>query len=135
MEFVEITLCKNESIPGYVTPGDYIDTLNSIQGCDSIVNIHVKGLSLYFPNVFSPNGDGYNDIWTVVPDEIDFQIHYFGVFDRFGDLVHEAENWPISWDGSNKQGKYFQPGVFAFVFLYECGGQNLTEYGTITLVK
>ncbi|HUR32032.1 MAG TPA: hypothetical protein VMZ69_11420, partial [Saprospiraceae bacterium] len=43
--------------------GEYLVTLISSDGCDSLINLHLKYYQVYIPNVFSPNGDGVNDIF------------------------------------------------------------------------
>jgi hypothetical protein len=78
----------------------YLDTLQSFEGCDSIVTVYVDGYRLYIPNVFSPNDDEVNDQFEVYafPSEPG-ELESFLIFDRFGDLVYSAENWPVKWDG------------------------------------
>jgi gliding motility-associated-like protein len=116
--------------------GIYIDTLLSIRGCDSVRTITVEGASLYIPNVFSPNDDGINDIFTIpaYPD-MDLDMDYFAIFDRYGDMVYKTVSWPVAWKGDDASGDRFQPGVFAYLLIYFCGNQKLVEYGNITLVK
>ncbi|MBX2878087.1 MAG: gliding motility-associated C-terminal domain-containing protein, partial [Saprospiraceae bacterium] len=60
---------------------------------------------VYMANAFSPNGDGVNDFFTVQADGILQNIQYFGVFDRWGNLIFERNNFAPntqenSWDGT-----------------------------------
>ena len=81
----------------------------------------------YVPNVFSPNGDGINDIFTlfypIMEQEFDLEI-----WDRWGDMAYKDVGLTgiSGWDG----GKY-QPGVYVYriVFL------NHIIIGQITLVQ
>ena len=56
------------------------------------------------PNVFTPNGDGVNDLFIPLPyryvKDIDIKI-----FDRWGLLMFETTNPAILWDGKNKSTK------------------------------
>lgn len=54
----------------------------------------------FLPNGFSPNGDGYNDLF-VVPD-IDSVGGNIIVWNRYGDVVFEQENYQNDWDGTCK---------------------------------
>jgi len=52
------------------------------------------------PNVFTPNGDGINDIYTSinlnsVVEQVDMKI-----FNRYGQLVYETTNPDINWEGN-----------------------------------
>lgn len=55
--------------------------------------------TIEIPTFFSPNNDGYNDVWKVRPitfnQELDLKI-----FDRFGKILYEQKgNQDIMWDG------------------------------------
>ena len=59
------------------------------------------------PNVFTPNGDGANELFIPFPyrfvDRIDLQI-----FNRWGQLVFETTNPDIQWNGGDlSEGTYF----------------------------
>lgn len=117
-------------------PGQYLDTLISSRGCDSIVLLTVDDLSLYIPNVFSPNEDGINDEFKLYSyPESTLDIKYFGIFDRFGNMAYETTEWPVLWKGDDRKGKQYQPAVFTYVLVYNCGGGNKVEHGDITLTK
>lgn len=67
------------------------------------------------PNVFTPNGDGQNDLFTpflpyLFIDRIDIKI-----FNRWGDLVFESQDPFIGWDGTNLQGEELAESVYYYV--------------------
>jgi gliding motility-associated-like protein len=67
------------------------------------------------PNVFSPNGDGVNDIYkpsrTSYVERVDMKI-----FNRWGLLVFETDDPDINWDGKiTKTGKLVAPGVYYYI--------------------
>ena len=124
------------STHGHQLPGTYTDTLISAYGCDSIRTVSIEGVSRYIPNVFSPNQDNINDLFEIVAypvNEID--VTYFAIFDRFGNMAYETRNWPISWEGKDKQGKFYNPAVFTYLLTYLCGHNQKVETGTITLIR
>lgn len=58
------------------------------------------------PNVFSPNGDGYNDRFVI--DGITYTSNTVRIFNRWGQLVYEASNYQNQWDGDDlPDGTYF----------------------------
>lgn len=58
------------------------------------------------PNVFSPNGDGYNDRFVI--DGITYTSNTVRIFNRWGQLVYEANNYQNQWDGGElPDGTYF----------------------------
>lgn len=54
-----------------------------------------------FPNVFSPNGDGVNDFYRIVPTSEIKQILRMEVFDRYGNFVFE-EDYTADFDGKSR---------------------------------
>ncbi len=67
------------------------------------------------PNVFSPNGDGMNDILRPFEyqdvERIDMQI-----FNRWGQSVFETEDPDINWNGKHKDtDELVSPGVYYFI--------------------
>jgi len=108
-------------------------TINVVQTCgDEIV---------FIPNTFTPNGDGFNDIFRIRGNAIS-RINYFRIYDRWGKLVFEAENespnaTKAHWDGTlNNNGKELNPDVFVYSFEIQCAnGQNFSGKGNVTLLR
>ncbi|SMC37360.1 T9SS type B sorting domain-containing protein [Moheibacter sediminis] len=78
-------------------PGDYIAYVRDSKGCIS----DTKGFGiLEIPNFISPNGDGYNDTWSIrgISNYEDVHIQ---IFDRNGKLFVDRMNHNNSevWDG------------------------------------
>ncbi len=65
------------------------------------------------PNVFTPNGDGANDMFQPFPyrfvESIDMKI-----FNRWGQVVHETTDPDINWDGTNLSGADLADGVYYY---------------------
>lgn len=78
-------------------------TLQASNGsCEASLNIVIPEGScraqMYLPNVFSPNGDGRNDLFELMgPDVTPVKMQ---VYNRWGSLVYEAEGSQASWDGT-----------------------------------
>ncbi|MCC6599610.1 MAG: gliding motility-associated C-terminal domain-containing protein [Crocinitomicaceae bacterium] len=75
----------------------------------------VDNCPVYFlPNVFSPNGDGKNDLF--IPFDFRFVRDVdFRVFNRWGVPVFETTNPEILWNGTNKDtGEIITDGVYYY---------------------
>lgn len=104
--------------------------LNSIAGCylvtavDSFANeskvsdtVCVDNCPVYeLPNVFTPNGDGFFDLFTPLPGYRFIQDIDLVIYDRWGLLVFKTTNKAIKWDGKNiNSGKQITDGVYYYV--------------------
>ena len=119
-------------------------TIEDVFGCIDTVQtrIVVKDEVDYFaPNVFSPNGDNVNDQWTIHanPLQVDI-ISKLMIFDRWGGLLFEANDWPLdserfAWDGTSN-GIILQEGVYVFMAeLLLINGKKQMIGGDIMLVR
>ncbi len=93
---------------------------------------------IYIPNTFTPNEDGYNDIFQLYsPSEI--MITDFRVFDRWGSLMFRDGNYSSlefnrGWNG-RVNGKEAPSGVYAYFFNITKNGRAELFKGDLTLVR
>ncbi len=97
-------------------------TLFDENGCpvsDSIF-IEVKQVrTVAIPNIFSPNGDNVNDFFTVFAEPLNIKyVEELKVFDRWGNLVFDNNNFPPNilengWNGKFN-GKSVPTGIYAY---------------------
>lgn len=55
---------------------------------------------LDYPKYFTPNGDGYNDIWKIDYLQKQNRLAQVNVFDRYGQLVFSGTGDNDGWDGT-----------------------------------
>jgi gliding motility-associated-like protein len=91
-----------------------------------------SGLSIQ--NVFTPNGDGINDIWTI--QAIGFSRYTLIVFDRWGkEVFNNGGDMTKQWNGTIN-GQPAPEGVYNFVFEgTRLSGEKVTRAGTVTLLR
>jgi len=68
------------------------------------------------PNIFTPNGDGVNDILRPLSYRYVEKVEIY-IYDRWGGLVFETTDPDINWDGKHKQTKQL---VNDGVYYYTC---------------
>ena len=90
---------------------------------------------LAVPTAFSPNGDGYNDKFSLQGWNSCITEFSFMIFDRWGEKVFEATDGNQLWDGSFK-GKAMDPAVFVYYLNATLNsGEKVTKKGNISLIK
>ncbi len=111
-------------------------------GCEAtdIVTLFVsKSRIVLVPTGFSPNGDGENDL-LLVHGQPNVRINTFRVFDRWGELVFEKEDFDINdpstgWDGTHN-GQPAPLGVYLWFLEAEFpDGQTAIYRGQTTLIQ
>jgi gliding motility-associated-like protein len=66
-----------------------------------------KFCTIEIPNIFTPNGDGNNDMFEV-QGIIDFPGSSVAIYDRWGGLVYENANYKSTWGGDDvSDGTYY----------------------------
>jgi len=119
--------------------GVYFDTLMTVHHCDSVLQtnlfVEICPLRFWIPTAFSPNGDGLNDTFHPVAQNI---LQYrMVIFDRWGQQLYESTSLDDSWDGTYK-GKQCPSGIYSYIVYfqtYDNIGQNEKRTGTVMLIK
>ncbi|MBI2270700.1 MAG: SBBP repeat-containing protein [Bacteroidetes bacterium] len=89
---------------------------------------------LFVPNIFSPNNDGKNDILFVEGNGL--TNIYFGIYNRWGNLIFEAFDQSHGWDGT-KKGNPMETGTYVYYLKGNCTKTN-TEVrlkGNVSLIR
>lgn len=87
------------------------------------------------PSGFTPNGDGLNDFlyplnaWKA--KELNFKV-----FNRYGQVVWETNNWTRKWDGRTN-GQLLPAGTYVWTLVYTDAetGKRIVQKGTTVLVR
>lgn len=89
---------------------------------------------IYIPNIFSPNGDGNNDVLGI--DAYGTGVIRWTIFSRWGEKIYEANTPDAVWDGTY-YGHALDPGVFVVQINYtnQETGEKGEKISTVTLVR
>jgi hypothetical protein len=88
---------------------------------------------LHIPNAFTPNGDGANDLFRVVPSEGSEVVGALEIYDRWGQKVYENRG-AAAWDGTI-DGKPAPSDVYVYIVSVICGELVEKRYGDVTLLR
>lgn len=91
----------------------------------------------FVPNVFTPNGDGMNDVFQIsgvsnpCNDEVSVKI-----FNRWGIKVYESEDPIFEWDGKNNSGNEVPDGTYFLIVTGTFGSETIPiEKRIISLMR
>ncbi|MNE59047.1 PKD domain protein [compost metagenome] len=107
----------------YDTYGEFTVTLNANNeyNCPDqahLVVIVKPSFELFVPNVFTPDGDEFNNTFVAKGYgilETDFTME---IYDRWGELIFESHNMEIGWDGSYAGEERVQDGTYTWVIRF-----------------
>jgi gliding motility-associated-like protein len=142
-DFINCSGCFHITVyPNQTTT--YTVEVKDKNGCsdkDSKKIIVQKGVNIFIPNIFTPNGDGNNDkVFISTNDKEIKHILSFQIYDRWGEKVFEAKNFQPNdpnngWDG-NLKGQKCNPAVYVYwteIELFD--GTRMTLKGDVTLMR
>ncbi len=109
-------------------------TATTTTGCSDVDSVFITPASqIFFPNAFTPNGDGINDGWGPVGYKV--QSLTYTIFDRWGAPVFTANSPDEKWDGSLGNGDLAPTGVYVYKFIASGERIRVREgIGSVTLL-
>lgn len=123
----------------YTDPGTYPLTLvvTDANGCIDSMTIYISAFEPYYlfiPNVFSPNGDGANDIFELLSTGV--SDIFVRIYDRWGLQMYDWTGATGYWDGK-KEGKEVPAGTYYYVIslVKQSTNEPLIFTGPVTLMR
>ena len=90
--------------------------------------------SLIVPNVFTPNGDGKNDVFNVIA--VNLKSIEVTIFDRWGLELYSWDTLDGSWSGEASNGKKASDGTYYYVITAEgIDGELYSKKGSFSLIR
>jgi gliding motility-associated-like protein len=113
----------------------YVDVYDGM--CFGSDTILIELFEVWVPSVITPNGDDKNDMFKPDPERWQaVKRHRITVFNRWGELVWESEDFPSGWDGK-LNGRYVAEGTYFWILDAYYGSNDVkkTLRGTLTVLK
>jgi gliding motility-associated-like protein len=126
--FIYLTSTK----PGYALVTATVDGLPIDYG--SPARVYFAPINIYVPRVFTPNGDGVNDVLKPILVGIE-TFQYFTVYNRWGNIVYQTTDPNQGWDGTMKGVP--QP-VETYLWIaagVDTNGKTIVQKGMTSLVR
>jgi gliding motility-associated-like protein len=132
---VQCATCPNTQIFPKKS-GCYVAEAVSTNGCKTRDEVCVEvttDYNIYIPNVFTPNGDGNNDVFLVYGTGITkFEMN---IFDRWGTKLFVSKDQLQGWDGTYK-GVLSKQDAYTYLIIYTAlDGKKVEKTGHVTLLK
>ncbi|MFN5459536.1 MAG: gliding motility-associated C-terminal domain-containing protein [Bacteroidota bacterium] len=118
----------------YTTPGTYtvIMIASNTAGCVDTATATITVLddfSILVPNIFTPNGDGINDVFFIPSSGLSNLL--VQIYDRWGLKLYEITSPSGSWNGgSSPEGTYYY-----ILSAKSTGGKEVSQSGYFQLIK
>lgn len=136
------SILSDFSAPGtliFSDSGTYVLQLvcTNSSGCTDTTSKVIKVLSdqlvLVVPNVFSPNGDGLNDLFQVKHNAV--KTFYARVFNRWGKLLFEWDDVSKGWNGATGDNDMTDGTYFYMITGTDIKDVAFEKKGVVTLIR
>ena len=146
---------KGTAVNFYWSPDNFINDVHSLNpkvnpaantmytlharsgvGCGSgtdNVNVYIYH-DIYVPNAFTPNGDGNNDFFRIVPLE-NYTLERFTIYNRWGNVVFNTSSPGKGWDGNFNNLPQPMGTYVYYIKLHSPNGKNIIKKGTVLLLR
>jgi len=122
-----------------LSTGEYIVKLRDLDGCELelMTEIPCVECEIFVPNVFAKTETGNNIKFQIfTSDSYETTIEEYKIYDRWGNLIYNKENFPIHngddrwWDGYYKN-EIVENGVYAYLIVLkdDCGNEKILTGG------
>lgn len=139
---LDCSTCANP-VATVVFPTTYIVTVTDSNGCNASDTILIRTIcndkNYWFPNTFSPNGDGVNDYFYPRGTNL-YNIQSLTIFNRWGQMVFQRRDFPanaenMGWDGTFA-GKPAPSDAYVYIAQVVCeNAQVVVLSGNVTLIR
>jgi len=122
----------------YTSVGTYTAMLVAITGsCRDTFPMTIIAetpTTLVIPNIFTPNGDGTNDVFYII--NTGMASLNCDIFNRWGQLLHTITAPNQGWDGIVPNGDKAPDGTYMYILQAQgLDGKTYKQEGTVTLIR
>lgn len=133
------TVMTRNPVYTFEQPGTYNVTLITVSGngCTDTLTYRIfirEEIAVYYPNSFTPNKDGKNDLWLPIGQSLG--TFTYAIYDRWGQIIFEGDE-AHPWPGTYKDSDRLIPeGVYVYrVDLKDDKFDPKVVAGRVTLIR
>lgn len=110
------------------------DGVSDSQPAERQIRLIYDFVDLQIPNIFTPDGNGKNDLWRIsaATGLQQYNDAIIRVFDKRGNIIHETIGFDNPWDGS-VSGTQVPEGTYFFAIDLKYGNERYT--GSVTVLR
>ena len=112
----------------------WVTVANQCGTATDTISVTYRFCDLWFPNAFSPNNDGHNDIIKAMGQLGQFSEYSLHVFNRWGQLLYKTETITDGWDGMFK-GVPQDISTYFYVITFKSSLGQETLKGSFELIR
>ena len=126
----------------YTETGTYVVVLSSAnENCEdtatTIIEVVFDPPGFDIPNVFTPNGDGINDVFKLIDIIGEEFIDQFEIVivNRWGNLMRSFNDVTFEWDGRTESGEIATEGTYFYKIVYNLvnSAEDIEHHGFVQL--
>jgi len=122
---------QSDNVFSNVTPGLHnvkVKDISTADPCDGEgLDLGLEDIKIFtFPKFFTPNNDGYNDLWNIFSFTEEQPAALIFIYDRFGKLLKQIAPGGPGWDGIY-DGKPLPSSDYWFTMIYKINNNNTVE--------
>lgn len=100
--------------------GNYEVTVTDSLGCSDSLNVEITNTNCTIPKGVSPNGDNLNDTF----DLSNFDVLKVKIFNRYGMVVFEMNNYVNQWHGQDYNGNLLPTATYYYLIYFTDGSHK-----------
>jgi len=108
-----LKLCNNSSWSDSYYYIDDVSVMENDGSCSLIMDTTTVIKPSVYPNIFTPNNDGVNDVWKI--DLSGYQSINCNIYNRWGNKIYETKHNTIIWDGRTTSGEPCSDGTYFYI--------------------
>ncbi len=126
---------STEAVLTVTQGGAYVATaINQCGRASDTIEISQIFCDIWVPNVFTPNGDGLNDVFRVLGNLGRIQGFGLSIYNRWGERIFHTSDKMQGWDGLHKGGKALM-GTYVYMLEYSFEGKPFLLKGNFVLIR
>jgi gliding motility-associated-like protein len=125
----------NKNVNG-LPPDDYTVTVTDSLGNDTLIHVRINEIpcEISATLVFTPNGDGINDTWSIA-NLGKYPENLVLVFNRWGQKVYEHSGEYEPWDGRDYFGRELEANSYYYIIYGDKDQDKSIIKGSVSIIR